>query len=378
MEKARSFLESQIALYERQLRDAEKKLAEFKAANLEYTSAGKSFLQRVEAARNAFNQERQELSDVQATRERMQQQLGTIPQFIPTDSQPQVVINNERILSSEEDLKQRIREVERTLDALLGRYTAEHPDVKSTSRTLEKLNTQLKDEALLSVEAEKKSADDAATAKATGQQKLVPNQVYETLKLRLLDIEAFISTKERRVKSTEAALKAAEEQAVTAPAVEARLADLNRDYDVIKSNYEQLLTRRESAKIAQAVDAETDIQFRIVDPPRIPTIPTGPNRSLFASIVLLAALGSGIAFAYLLTQMDVSFTNIASLRGAFSLPILGAASNIVVERRRGLRVFEVTSYIAMYGVMLALYAGVLRYSDEISRGLRGLGLEKLL
>ena len=382
MEKARAFVESQIAQYERQLRESEKRLAEFRAANLQYTSGGQGFLQRVERAAGYLKSQESELADLMATRERMRQQLETIPQFIPVDSQPQVVINNERVLSSEDALRSRIQDMERHLDSLLGQYTEEHPDVKVARRTLTKLQGQLEGMEQMIV-----AADDAANEEQDlvkdpfapdSTKSLIPNQVYETLKLRLLDIDAFISSKERRVEAARESFDAAQTLATTAPAVEARLSDLNRDYSVVKANYEQLLARRESARIAQAVDAETDIQFRIVDPPQVPTIPTGPNRPLMMTMVLFVGLGGGAAFAFLLAQMDVSFSTAGNLHEVIGLPVLGAISSLGAADASSVRVMRVATFGTVLGVLIILYGGMMVYGGELSENVRSLGLERLL
>lgn len=380
MEKARAFVEAQIAQYERQLRSAEKRLAEFRAANLQYTAGGGNFLQRVEGAAASLKAQQSELSDLIATRERMRQQLESIPQFISVDSQPQVVINNERVLSSEDALRSRIQDVERNLDALLGQYTDQHPDVKAARRTLEKLQAQLDgmDQLVVASDNADGAASDSQSLNSSEPKSLIPNQVYETLKLRLLDIDAFISSKERRVETARDTLEKAQAQAATAPAVEARLADLNRDYEVIKANYEQLLARRESARIAQAVDAETDIQFRIVDPPQVPTIPTGPNRPLFMTMVFVIGIGGGVAFAYLLAQMDVSFSSSNSLRDAIGLPVLGAVSSIGTGDVTSVRVARLAAFGIMFGILVAAYGGMMLFGGELSENIRELGLERLL
>ena len=94
--------------------------------------------------------------------------------------------------------------------------------------------------------------------------------------------------------------------------------------------------------------------------------------------MLVAAIGAGIAFAYLLTQLDVSFVNITGLRNTFSLPVIGTASNIAAGRGRGLHIVELTGYTAMCGIMFAAFFGVLTYGDEISLRLRELRLDELL
>ena len=78
------------------------------------------------------------------------------------------------------------------------------------------------------------------------------------------------------------------------PAVGAELAKMTRDYDVLKKAYDELLDRRESAKIGSDLETQTQtVQFRIVDPPEAPTLPVAPNRGLLLSAVMVAGGGAG-------------------------------------------------------------------------------------
>src|SRR5258708_25675881 len=76
--------------------------------------------------------------------------------------------------------------------------------------------------------------------------------------------------------------------AASAPTVEAELSTLNRDYGVLRKNYDELIGRREAAKMADAVETTGEkIQFRIVDPPQIPSMPSRPPRLILKSAVLV-------------------------------------------------------------------------------------------
>ena len=78
------------------------------------------------------------------------------------------------------------------------------------------------------------------------------------------------------------------------PEVEAELSRLDRDYEVNKRQYDTLLERLESAKISeQAEQSSENVKFRVIEPPTVPLKPSGPNRILLNSMVLLLALGSG-------------------------------------------------------------------------------------
>ncbi len=64
------------------------------------------------------------------------------------------------------------------------------------------------------------------------------------------------------------------------PQVEAELNRLNRDYDVVKARYSQMLQRWEDLQTGKRVKTGTDqVQFRIINPPFAPIDPDGPPRA---------------------------------------------------------------------------------------------------
>lgn len=364
MEKARAFVEAQIANYERQLNEAERRLARFKTENMEMLSNAGTYVQRMMAARQELQSAQAAYQDAVLLRDQLRNQLASIPQYLTVDQQPQVIVNSG---PNGTPLQLRILELEKSLDSMLTQYTEQHPDVISARRILDKL--------MVEREAEIRSIEAAKAAGGIDDQKSsVPNPVYEQVKLRLVDADSQVVAKQRKVEQAREDIARFEKLAASAPELEAKHTALNRDYDVIKRNYEQLLARRESAKIAQAVDAETDIQFRIVDPPEVPNVPVGPNRKLFMSIVLVAALGSGVALAYLLSQLDVSFASMANLREAFGLPVLGAVSVIAFKRRRRLQAVEVMAFAACLVALTAAFGGVLLTEAQLHGKLKSVGV----
>ncbi len=378
MEKARAFLEAQLAVYERQLQEAERRLADFKANNLEFGRGAGGYVGKRQAAAAALERAKAEHQDALALRDQLREQIATVPQYLEVDATPQVIFNSGDAASSPiVELERRIKEAERQIVLLLGRYTEAHPDVIASRRQIEYLHEQLAQEEerlLAAAEAEAEGEDTGGG----GAKTKVPNALYEHIKLRLVDAESQVTTRERQLNRAAEDLAYFEKMATTAPLVEARLSGLNRDYSVIKSNYEQLLARRESAKIAQAVDAETDIQFRIVDPPEVPTIPNGPNRPFFMTIVLAAGLGSGIAFAYLLSQMDVSFHNTASLRDTFGLPVLGAVSAIVSSGNRRRQHAGLAGFAVACVCLLLVFGGLIVFEVPLRQNMSELELTQLI
>ena len=64
------------------------------------------------------------------------------------------------------------------------------------------------------------------------------------------------------------------EQAVdTIPEIEAELKRLNRDYGLNKQQYDELLKRRESARLSHEADQQSDdVKLKVIDPPRVPLL----------------------------------------------------------------------------------------------------------
>ena len=76
------------------------------------------------------------------------------------------------------------------------------------------------------------------------------------------------------------------------PQVEQEYTQLTRDYDVYRQNYDALLKRRESVTMSGEVESKTDtVDFRVIDPPFVPSQPAWPNRPLLLSLVTLGGLG---------------------------------------------------------------------------------------
>ena len=141
--------------------------------------------------------------------------------------------------------------------------------------------------------------------------------------------------------------------------------DLDRDYGVLKKNYQELVSRREATLIADAADTKTEkIQFRIVDPPQVPLVPAEPNRPLLVSLVLLGGIGAGIATPLVMTQLDRSFATISQLRD-LGVPVLGSVTRLslgAARRRATIQLAGVCAsavvLVAVYGTLLALSLGL--------------------
>lgn len=343
---AQRFIEEQIANYENRLAEAENRLKEFRLRNMALLGDdGSDFVSQISAVSQQLSQARLELREAETSRSVLQRQLvGEEPVLLPqADSQGSVSIPV---------IDGRIDAQRKSLDALMLKYTDQHPDVVSTRRLIEVL------------EAEKQAEIERMAASGMGQFGSVDsNPVYQQMKLAHADSEARVASLQARVAEYELRLASLRERSELVPKLEAERAQLNRDYAVQKSNYDQLVARRESAAMGVELSVQSGIaDFRVIDPPSLPTKPSAPDRVLLFPLAGAAALGAGLALTFLLAQLRPTFVDGRSLRTATGLPILGTVSflpdpAVTRSKRIGLIMFGLlflTYFAALGASSLAL------------------------
>jgi len=345
---ARKFIDSQIKEYEQRLIEAENRLKEFKRKNagLMPGQQGQGYFEQIKAARFQLESAELSLNEAKNLRNELKRQLaGEEPVFgiAPSASMIQSGLPH--------PLDGRIDALEKRLDELLLRYTEKHPDVESTKATLERLQTKREKD------IEEQRASLPSTPQATS---LNQNPVYQQLKISLSQAEAKVASLQPRVDEYRKNLKRLESLVNTIPQVEADFQNLNRDYHINKKNYEALLSRRESAKMAEQAETTGDnVKFRIVDPPRVPFEPTGPNRILFETVILIGSLVAGLAFAFFLSQIKPMFDTARSLQTVTGMPVLGHISRVWTPAEKKKSRINKVSFVLVGLMLLGLYAGML-------------------
>ena len=333
-EQARKFIEEQIKRYEEVLTESENKLKDFKIRNLaQMPSLAGDFLARSNELQQKLIQTRQDLREAETVRDVLKKQLAGESSTLELSLD---VLPNEpaapTVGMAPTELDARIESLRKTLDSMLPRFTEEHPDVVGTRRILAQLEQQR--------DAERKASASAARTRASAASPSAPkrvasNPVYQQLSISLAEAEGQVASLRARVSGLEGQLAQARQSAQAVPKAEAEYSQLTRDYEVNKRNYDQLVARRESAKLAGELEGQAGLaEFRVVDPPRVGAMPVSPNRPLLLGAVLAMSLALALAFAYLKDQLKPTYHDLRSLRIGTGLPLLGIVTAVYDARSR--------------------------------------------
>lgn len=351
MENARRFLERQIQSYEQQLRAAEKRRADFRGRYIEILPAGDNpNVPALEGARLAVQGLEGRLQDATTARDALKQEVNNTPPMLVVESGGSLgggVINGQ-------PARTQLQEAEDQLRLLLLRDTPAHPDVIAQRKLIEALKSVPRD---VPAEAAGKAAA-AKDAASKTPKRSVPNQVYDQLKVKLVDADAQLTSLQRQRDDAARNLERLEKIQREQPDLIAEYQNMDRDYAVLRRNYEELLGRLQSANIAQAADTQADkVKLQVIDPPEIPRLPVAPNRMLLITGVLLGGLSTGAGMTVLFGQLDRSFSTVEELRG-LGLPVLGGISVLSLVPLRQ-RLMAVARFGVAVAVLICVYGGLM-------------------
>jgi polysaccharide chain length determinant protein (PEP-CTERM system associated) len=311
-EVAQKFVEDELKEYEELLRQAEARLAEFRKANIGLmpTEQGNYFAQ-LQRVNDEVQQLENELNVAQQRRSELARQLRgeAVVGAAPTTG---------NMAAGGTDTLSRINETQAQIDDLRLRFTDRHPDVIAALATLEELKARRESE------IERLRQGDAGAAAASG---ISANPVYQSIQLQLNQADVEIASLRGQVAQRRARATELRQLMDTAPQVEAELAQLNRDYDFNRTQYNALLANYERARLGERADDAGSIRFEVVQPPDSPYVPVSPKRTLLLSAVLVAALAVGGGLAYLLHMLMPVVGSLRGLAELTELRVLGVVSS---------------------------------------------------
>ena len=349
---ARKFIDEQIKTYVVKLEEAEARLKTFKLRNMELQNVeGLDMTAQMSMVANQLNQAKLELREAENARDTARRQLNN-EKLQAQDQTMNSLIQESNMSISTPEIDGRIDFQRRNLDGLLQRFTEQHPDVVNTRRLIKEL-TEVKKKEVLGLRRMAMENPVVSSSNSLMQQEL--NRIVATSEVQ-------VATLKTRVAEYSTRLNRARELMKTAPQIESEQPQLNRDYDINKKNYNDLVTRRESAALTGDLESVAGLaDFRLIDPPRASQKPVAPNRLLLMPVALVIALGLGLLTTFLISQMRAVFYDTRSLSQVVGLPMLGAVNLVMNEHelnkeKKEMRLFALasTGLIAVFSLGMVM------------------------
>jgi polysaccharide chain length determinant protein (PEP-CTERM system associated) len=348
-DSAKVFLNEQIKNYEAKLEEAETRLKEFRMRNIELQTAdGRDSAARLGEISRQLEQARLELREAENARDAARQQLAAEKQG--SNSVTQSLLDESKFVVATPDIDARIEAQKRNLDALLQRFTEQHPDIVGARRLIKDLEDQKKKEI---AEQRKLMLAAPATAPTAAPQ---GGLAFQEMNRLLASSEVQVAALRARVAEYSSRYAQAKAQLKTSPQIEAEAAQLNRDYAIIKKNYEDLVARRQAAVMSGDLDVASGVaDFRLIDPPRVSPKPVSPNRFLLYPAALVAALAAGIFVAFAASQLRPVYDAAFELRAKTGLPVLGVVSMVMSDVDTRKVRMDAWRFVAGTGTLVGLY-----------------------
>jgi polysaccharide chain length determinant protein (PEP-CTERM system associated) len=362
-DSAKTFLAEQIKIYETKLEEAEARMKEFRLRNLDRQGAdGKDLATRLSEVGAQLESARLQLREAEQSREAARQQLAEARGQGSRAALPDLLggasggngVNQPPVSTPEIDA--RIDAQRRNLDSLLQRYTDRHPDVLGAQRLIADLEEQKRREV---AELQRRAAIAAAAAaanKGIGGSSPSDSLAVQELSRMLATAEVQVAAMRARADEYGSRYAQLRDSLKTAPQIEVEAAQLNRDYAITKKNYEDLVSRRQSAVMSGELDVASGVaDFRLIDPPRVAPKPVSPNRVLLLPLALVVALGSGLFFAFAAAQLRPTFGDADALRHRTGLPLLGVVSMLTTEADRRRERGSLIRFVSASGGLVGLF-----------------------
>jgi len=334
-ESARRFIDEELNTSKQKMDAAENAVIEFKRRQVRAAS-GRADNVRLIDAQVALKEATLELNAAEASLNAIKKNLADTAE-IPTLFGDQGTDGE-----ANAEIDGRIQSLEQKLDGLRVNYTEQHPDIVAIVRTIAQLKEQKKADATL--RRPSSNALRAAPPPST---------------LSLATAEANVAALRARVAEFRKRYDEIRAEAIAAPEIDAQYGQLSRDYEMAKNSYGALLSRRETARISNEMETRTSAtNFRVVDPPQVPSVPKGPNRQLLNSIVLLMALGGGVGLAFVLSQIRPTFNDERRLRDATGVQVLGTVVGAWTDKQKARQSRGLAALLLSFVSLLTAYAAI--------------------
>ena len=321
-ESTTGFLESQLEEARKDLARQEQRVREFKTRYLgQLPGQLQSNVQILAGLQARFQ------SEIDARNRVKQQQIyyeSLLAQYRSLQAELQHASGTD--LGSLPALGHELERLRTQLADLSARYTGHHPEVRRLKEQIaktEKLEQRI--EAEVEAARSKPGPNHSASARPRDLVELRTMSPVMEIESQLKASQLEMENRQRVIEELDASIAAYQSRLNQTPLREQQFADVARDYDQSRVNYESLLAKKNQSELATNLEKrQQGEQFRILDPPSLPAKPYWPDRFKFSFFGLVAGLIIGLVTTASVEMMDDRIHSEKDLKGF-------AAARIVAE-----------------------------------------------
>jgi len=341
------FLAEQLQQLETQLKEREAAIGAYKMSHMgelpEQREATLAVLARLQQQLDAIQESIRRAQDRKIL---LQQQIATEKEFSRTRSGSGSPL--EAGVDSLEQLKE-------NLAVLESRYKPNHPDILRTKKMIEKWG-----------KTEGKTGE-----KGEGQGAIEGNRVIANLQQQINAVDMEVKNLQIESDRVKQKIYAYQGRIENTPRREQELLDLQRNYDNLSASYQDLDAKKLEAERAENLERrQKGEQFRILDPARVPQMPSKPDIPRILAMVIIAALGGSVGLAFGREYIDKSFYRLDDIESFLNLPVLAGipllvtAEDMKVKKKQRVIAISVISF-GLVVTSVLLFAVIKKYPGAL-------------
>lgn len=304
------FIDKQVQEYHEKLARAEAALKEFRSENLDAQPGGDADIStRLNALQTRIEEANQQLRETEIKKQSLERQLSGEAEVMSA-------------VSRENQYRARIAELYSQLETLRLSYHDTYPDIVRLRHQIDDLNQAIAEERRRREHAHQ-------TGRVTIDETVINNPMYQELRRELSATQVQIDTLHARIAEAKRQMQAELERGKRMQGGAATLAELTRDYQVNREIYQDLLKRRENARVSMNLDRENQgLTFKIQEPAILPIQPSGLRfwHFVLGGLVLGVAVPIGLLYATLHFDPRVRLSQVLSDR--CKLPVLATVPQL--------------------------------------------------
>jgi polysaccharide chain length determinant protein (PEP-CTERM system associated) len=327
---AYNFIDQQTASYKSLLLSAEEKLKEFQSNNFDGTEAEVS--SRIASLRSSIEEMKIQIEESTTRIWSLKSQLSKERRFANSNFEASIYHTQ-------------LQELQKKKATLQLNFKDDYPEIIELTYQIEDIRKNI-----------------VNASKETKPKKNINsdfNPLYKELRSRLSTAQVELRTLNNRLIAFKLLLDEGYERRKRIANNKAELSELTRDYSVFQNQYEDMLTKKEKARISMVLDIQGQgVNFKLQEAATYPNAPTGIRFIHFLIAGPIIALGLVVGLFAIKIILDGRIRFAAQLAPINGVTILASLPRAITKKEKSRQRITNFLLLALCFIAVSLYAGI--------------------